>query len=286
VRQSGLGAFLPDEVLLDYCDLKAELVRINSPPSVYRRHQALVCRSWLTTRNYRRWGDFVARSGHVTASSGGMWLSKVCLELLPTIRTNLPVWKVRLRLSGNYLRENTASTRFKVNRRLPDSVRIQVPLGSFLKISGIDYIRGKERSSMHHILIFDDSGPPFRYIHHNTDDPLHDKPGEHVELKSGKDVKFKSPNGDLTIRFKRSSPFVSGTTTLTARRGTFTTLQTTKTIPSLREVFPYTAKVGSLSHDPDIIIDDGGGGSDGKTGKKTAKKKPKKKAKKMTKKKK
>lgn len=139
---------------------------------------------------------------------------------------------------------------------------------------------------MHHIRIFDKSGPPFTYIHHNTDDPLNDGPGEHLELPSGEDVKFKSQDGDLTITFKGSSPFVSGNTRLTARRGRLTAVETTKTIAKIREVFPYTATVGSHSHDPDIIIDDGGGG--GGTGQKkvTGKKKPKKKAKKTAKRKK
>jgi hypothetical protein len=131
---------------------------------------------------------------------------------------------------------------------------------------------------MHHLKLFIEDGV-IVYIHHDEDHPANDEPGRHLKLKSGKKIKFKSPDGDLTITFKAGSPFVSGDTVVTAAVGKFSKTQEIMpfTPPPHNPPFPYTAQVGTISEDPEIIIDtDGGGGGTKKKPKAKAVKKKKK----------
>jgi hypothetical protein len=109
------------------------------------------------------------------------------------------------------------------------------------------------------------------YIHHDEGNPANDEPGKRIKLKPGKKIKFKSRDGNLTITFKTSSPFVSGRMVLTALVNRFTTLEEIKpfTPPPRNPSFAYTAQVGTISEDPEVIIDtEGGSGGSKKPAKK------------------
>jgi hypothetical protein len=131
---------------------------------------------------------------------------------------------------------------------------------------------------MHHLKLFVEDGV-IVYIHHDESHPADDEPGKHLKLKSGEKLKFKSRDGDLTMTFKKDSPFVSGDMVVTAPVGKFSQTQQIMplTPPPHNPSSPYTAQVGTISEDPEIIIDtDGGGGARKKKAKtKTVKKKKK-----------
>jgi hypothetical protein len=125
---------------------------------------------------------------------------------------------------------------------------------------------------MHHIRLFLENGN-IVCIHHNTDDPSNDEPGDPLDQPHGERVRFKSRDGDITIAFKNGkSPFVSGNLQLQAAQNTLTAPEELKPITKILEHFPYTATVAGVSQDPEIIIDEGASGGGAK---KKAKKKKK-----------
>ena len=130
---------------------------------------------------------------------------------------------------------------------------------------------------MHHLKLFIEDGV-IVYIHHDEAHPANDQPGKHLKLKSGQKLKFKAHGGALTITFKGASPFKSHDTVINAPADTFSKTEEIMayTPPPRNPPFAYTAQVGAISEDPEIIIDtDGGGGAPPKkkAKAKTAKKK-------------
>ena len=117
------------------------------------------------------------------------------------------------------------------------------------------------------IFIVDDA---LEYIHHDADHPNDDNPGKHLELLPGDRVRWKSTDGNITIHFD-DSPFESGTTdlpdpTLPPRDHTGYEIIRSDAKPDKNgndPAFKYTATVGGVTDDPEIIIDLGTGGPGG-----------------------
>jgi hypothetical protein len=128
----------------------------------------------------------------------------------------------------------------------------------------------------HHVKLFVVDGEIY-YIHHNVSSPSDDDPGKHTRAPSGDKARFVArDDGGFSIEFKAESPFVSGAgspgSPIVSVDGSPTTLETLKTISTVRKRFPYTTTLAQLQDDPEIIIDNSGG-TGGKPKKATKKKK-------------
>jgi len=113
------------------------------------------------------------------------------------------------------------------------------------------------------------------YIIHNEISG-NDRPGGTVRAHSKSKIRWTSDDGDFSIDFTDPSPLDPPELHLDGKEGTPTPFKTLKTLPlsgGTNPVFKYTADVGGVTDDPEIIIDDSGGGP--KTKKTTAKSKPK-----------
>jgi hypothetical protein len=100
------------------------------------------------------------------------------------------------------------------------------------------------------------------YIHHNGNDPSNDEPGTHLFLPPGEKVRFVSKDGNFSVVFDTNSPFDSGTFSLSSMQGKATKYETILDPGGAgpNPSFKYTATVGRVTDDPDIIIDNSGGG--------------------------
>ena len=107
------------------------------------------------------------------------------------------------------------------------------------------------------------------YILHSGN-PDGDDPGTKVRGKTGDKLRFRAPlDGGFTITFKSASPFESGvgapsSTPITSSDGSPTRYEKLKTIATTVKSFPYTVTLGGITEDPEIIIDNSGGGGKGK----------------------
>jgi hypothetical protein len=93
------------------------------------------------------------------------------------------------------------------------------------------------------------------YIHHNGNDPSNDEPGTHLFLPPGEKVRFVSRDGDYSVDFDTDSPFESGTLSLSGTQDHATPFEKIRTATGPNLTFKYTATVGAVTDDPDIIID-------------------------------
>ena len=101
-----------------------------------------------------------------------------------------------------------------------------------------------------------------RIIHHSTDDPTNDEPGDHLKLVGGQKLSFKCRDATLQIRIHPEattgdpSPFLTGEVNL----GPFAQNQasqqfTIKAVSTSSARYQYSVTIGSVAIDPEIIID-------------------------------
>lgn len=117
----------------------------------------------------------------------------------------------------------------------------------------------------HHVKLFVVGGTTVYYVHHNTSDPGNDDAGVQTRAPTGDTIRFKARDaGGFTIEFKAESPFVSGAgapgSPINSANGSLTTEETLKPIATVIKHFPYTVTIAGLTDDPEIIIDNSGGG--------------------------
>ena len=100
------------------------------------------------------------------------------------------------------------------------------------------------------------------YIHHNGNDPNEDEPAIHVSLAPGEKVRWVSRDGDFSIDFGAISPFDPDEPNLSGTQGNETKYKKIKkpARSGPNPSFKYTAMVAGVKDDPDIIIDNSGGG--------------------------
>lgn len=115
---------------------------------------------------------------------------------------------------------------------------------------------------MHQVRMFIVDGQ-IVYIHHDTNHPAHDQPGNSLRVRPGEKVRFTSRDGGFSIEFKTESPFVSGAGApgrpIVSSNGSFTPAQTIKRTISVTKRFLYTTTLANIIGDAEIIVDDGGG---------------------------
>jgi hypothetical protein len=106
----------------------------------------------------------------------------------------------------------------------------------------------------HIVKLFKDIDNELVYIHHNTAHPTDDTPGKHLILPPGQTVKFVCKQSDFSVAFEtwpfKSEPLPQ----LTGRRGQVVKAGVLKDVRS-RTRFKYTARVGRVTDDPEVIID-------------------------------